>query len=160
MFEEMLEELYNELAGIINEMIPVDWKKVYYLGEIEEGKLSWNSIFYFIDEEGEIVRSLDIPYKYNVSEEEYFELEEESQEVLLEIYDCFCSNNQELWNQLSCSFNSEGDFEVEFNYDSNDEGYGQACRETIWAYETFHYIPEEKFFKDMLQEYIDKKSGN
>ncbi|MDE5781646.1 MAG: antitoxin YezG family protein, partial [Lachnospiraceae bacterium] len=85
MFEEKLDELYTELANIINEMIPVDWKKIYYLGEVEEGKLSWNSIFYFIDENGEIVRSLDIPDKYNISEEEYFELEEESQTIMLDI---------------------------------------------------------------------------
>lgn len=124
MFEEKLDELYTELVNIISEMIPTNWEKIYYLGEVEKDKLSWNSIFYFINESGEIVRSLDIPDKYNISEEEYFELEEEYQMIMLEIYDCFCSNNQELWNQISFSLNSEGEFEVKFNYDSS--GYGQA----------------------------------
>lgn len=88
--EQQLATLYNKLADKIISMIPVKWNKIYYLGEVEKGKLSWSSVFYFEEiNSKEIVKSHGIPEKYNVSEKIYDELLDELDVILIEIYDCF-----------------------------------------------------------------------
>ncbi|HFG8821915.1 TPA: TIGR01741 family protein, partial [Staphylococcus argenteus] len=35
-FEEKLRQMYNEIANEINEMIPVEWEKVYAMAYIDD----------------------------------------------------------------------------------------------------------------------------
>lgn len=157
--EKELAELYNKLANQIADMVPAEWDNINFLGEVEKGRLSWSSVFYFTDIEKDIkVESNDIPSTYNVSEDIYIELLLELNKILLEIYDCFIGNGQEPWEQLSLYFNRDGKFEIEFFYDVvNEQDSGQVARETIWAYNTFGYVPEDGTFnKKILDEYLKK----
>ena len=47
--EQQLASLYSKLAKHIVAMIPVKWDAVHYLGEVEKGKQSYSSVFYFRD---------------------------------------------------------------------------------------------------------------
>lgn len=158
--EKQLAELYNKLANHVVSMIPVDeWEDVYFLGEVEKGRLSWSSVFYFTDiSKNEKVQSNSIPEVYNVSDKIYMELLMELNGILLEIYDCFNNNGQELWEQLSLYFNTQGKFEIEFFYDvMNKNDGGQFTREVIWAYKTFGYKPEAgTYSRTVLDEYLEK----
>mgnify|MGYP000140461571 CR=1 FL=1 len=61
---------------------------------------------------------------------------------LLQIYECFMKNDYKPWEQLSLSVKNTGDFDVKYQYDVMEKSeYGQAERETIWAYETFGWKP-------------------
>ena len=46
--EQQLAALYNKLAKHIVAMIPVKWDTFHYLGEVEKGKQSHSSVFYFV----------------------------------------------------------------------------------------------------------------
>lgn len=158
--EKKLAELYNELVTIVVSMIPEGWEKIYYLGEVESNKLSWSSVFYFVDEKAkEVIKSHEIPERYNVSEEIYNKLLEETNEILIKIYDCFIENGQEPWEQLSLSVNNEGDFNIDYLYGKmKDSDLGQMEREIIWAFETFGYKPKEgSYTRKILEKYISKK---
>lgn len=158
--EKELAKLYNELATKLVSMIPEGWEKIYYLGEVESNKLSWSSVFYFVDDKAkEVIKSHEIPERYNVSEEIYNQLLEETSEILIKIYDCFIENGQEAWDQLSLSVNNEGDFNIDYFYEKmKDSDFGQMEREIIWAFETFGYKPKEgSYTRKILEKYISKK---
>ena len=77
--------------------------------------------------------------------------------TLLEIYDHFIKDDQEPWEQLSLYLNKDGKFKIEFFYDvMNENDGGQIARETIWAYDTFGYIPEDgTYAKKILDGYLN-----
>ena len=160
--EKELAILYNELANKIIEMIPTQWCKVYFLGEVEKGKLSWNSIFYYKDDSDEkFIRQDDIKYKYNMAKDIYDKMDDNIQDVMLKIYDCFIENGQKPWEQLSMSFDSSGKFSIDLGYGILSEGkYSQIDREVIWAYNKFGYIPEKgTFFGRKLDNYLKSEKG-
>ena len=65
--EQQLASLYSKLAKHIVAMIPVKWDAVHYLGEVEKGKQSYSSVFYFRDiSSGEFVKSNQ--YAQNLSD--------------------------------------------------------------------------------------------
>ena len=67
--------------------------------------------------------------------------------ILLQIYECFMKNDYKPWEQLSLSVKNTGDFDVKYQYDVMEKSeYGQTERETIWAYETFGWKPENSPF--------------
>jgi uncharacterized protein (TIGR01741 family) len=159
--ENKLSELYNKIAQKINSMIPIEWNELYYLGEVEKGKLSWSSVFYFTESDYKvIVKSHDIPTKYNVPQQIYDKLLSELNELLIELYTCFESNEQELWEQVCLTLNSNGKFNVNFTYDvMNENDGGQLKREIVWAYETFGSIPKEgSYSRKVLDRYLKENA--
>lgn len=155
--EKQFADIYSKLANKIVSMIPVQWKKLYYLGEIENNKSSWSSVFYFESADAnEIIKSHNIPQKYAVSEEIYEDLLNEVNELLLELYNCFQKNEQELWHQVSLSLDNTGKFNINYLYDIiNDEDGGQVKRELVWAYETFGFMPKERSYsRKIIDKYI------
>lgn len=160
MMEQELGVLYNELAQKIVSMIPVDWSKIYYLGEVEKKQMGWSSVFYFEESDSKVfVKSHNIPERYNVSQQVYDDLLEELNSILLKINKCFEEGGQALWDQMSFSLTSDGKFNVDFLYDkiSDDDG-GQVKREVIWAYNSFGFKPKEgTFTRKLLDSYLSEK---
>jgi len=158
--EKELAELYQKLAQIIDSMIPCDWSHLYYLGEVEKGRLSCNSVFYFVTTEGNhLTRSFDVITLYGVPKDEHYDLLDEVNNILLEIYDCFIMNDQQPWEQISLSLSSSGSFNIDFFYDvMHDDDGGQPQREIGWAYETFGLEPTEGYFKRLFDDYIASKN--
>lgn len=70
---EKIEENYKEIAEIINEMIPVEWDKVWMYAEIVDDSSEVN--FYFCNPGNEeLIYGHNIPEKYSVSNSIYKEL--------------------------------------------------------------------------------------
>lgn len=157
--EKQLAELYNKLVNQVLSMIPVEWEDIYFLGEVEKGRSSYSTVFFYTDiNKNETIKSNNIPEVYNVSKNIYTDLLMELGDILLEIYDCFGGNGQKQWEQLSLHFNTQGKFEIEFFYDvMNENDGGQLTREVIWAYKTFGLKPEEgTYSRRVLDEYLSK----
>lgn len=143
--EQQLAALYHKLAKQIAAMIPVKWDEFHYLGEIEKGKHSYSSVFYFRDESsGKFIQSNDIPKLYQMPKSTYMVQWSDLNDILLEIYHCFANHGQSLWEQMSFSVNQSGKFKVNYRYDviHKSDG-GHIARELIWAYKMFGYMPEE-----------------
>lgn len=160
--ENQLAKIYQDIAQKINAMIPTVWDEFYYLGEVEEGKASWSSAFYYVESNtNTIVDGNDIPTKYNVSQQIYDELLSELSGLLLKLYKCFEDNEQTLWEQVSLTVSSSGKFNVDFFYEViNEDDGGQLQREIIWAYETFGFVPTEgSYSRRVLNKYLKEKDN-
>lgn len=158
--ENELAIIYGKIANKINSMIPVNWTKLHYLGEVEKGQMSWSSVFYYVESGySNFIRSHEIPTKYGVSFQIYKKFLSELNELLIELYSCFKQNDQPLWEQVSLMLSSDGQFNVDFFYDvMNENDGGQVDREIIWAYETCNFIPEKgSFMREILDKYIKEK---
>ena len=159
--EKKLAELYNNLANQIADMIPVEWKEVYYLGEVSPGRSGWSSVFYFKDAEtNEMIRLHDAYESYGISDDDYRASLRVVWATLLEIYDCFIEYEQEPWEELSLYFNCDGEFKIEFFYDVNDGTRESLDRETVWAYNTFGLIPQDQYFRRILDRYLTNCEKN
>lgn len=156
--EKKLAGLYNELASKLISIIPAKWEEIYYLGEVELGKSSWSSVFYFKEKDTQqYVKSHEIPKRYDVSEEIYNQLSNDLDLILLKLYDCFLENGQELWEQLSFFVNTDGEFNIDYLYDKlKDNDKGQIEREVIWAYKTFGFKPKEGSY---MRKLLDKNNA-
>lgn len=159
--ENKLAVLYNKLGSKIVSTIPEKWEKIYFLGEVGNGKTSRSSVFYFMEPGADqYTVSYNIPERYKVSEEIYEQLMDEAEKILLEIYDCFVESNQEPWEQLSMSIDNAGKFNIDYSYGTiSGSDKGPMEREMIWAYEAFGNLPEEgTYMRKLLDKYIEQKS--
>ena len=152
-FERILSNLYSELANVIISSIPEGWEEFHYLGEVEEEKRSWSSVF-FVKSTGsdEYIKCFDLKSFGD-------QCSNEMDAVLFKIYDCFIQNHQKPWEQLCLSVKNTGDFKINFKYDVLAKAeYGQVEREVIWAYETFGGRPQNSpFLTSILEQYLKKK---
>ena len=133
------------------------WDTFHYLGEVEKGKQSHSSVFYFRDiSTGEFVKSNNMPKIYQIPKSSYMVQWSQLNNILLEIYDCFAENGQAPWEQLSFSVVPSGNFMVIYLYDvMNEKDGGQLVRELIWARDTFGYAPKEGTpAKEVLDRYL------
>ena len=148
---------YNEIAQHIANTIPVEWKRVYFLGEVEPGKKSYSSTFYFEDLNGDIVKCFAIPKKYNVSQEIFDQLMEELRELLLLSYDSFSAEYETPWEQMMISFALNEKIIIDYKYDVYGiAGRSQLHRELLWTYEAFDYIPDDDFLRSTLEKMINQ----
>jgi len=152
-----MKNYYNEIAQHIASIIPIKWKRVYFLGEVELGKKSYSSTFYFEDLKGDFIKCFAIPKKYGVSQEIFDQLMKELRVLFLLSYDSFCEENEVPWEQMKISFALNEKITVDYKYDVYGiSGRSQVHRELLWAYETFKYMPEDDFFRSVLEEMISK----
>lgn len=156
---QALSRIYQDLANVLAATIPCQWSNIYYLGEVENGKKSWSSAFYFADKDGRIIDGMDIPSIYKVSKEIFSNQLQKMNELLLAIYKCFESTGQQLWEQVRFSIDNAGKFQVDFRYDiMNADDGGQVLREIIWAYETFKYKPKEgTYSRRLLDKWLNQQ---
>lgn len=159
--EEELRGYYSELANGINEMIPVEWSEVYFLGEVGRGRTSFGCIFYFEDKQNGIWTRSHEAISYGMSQNEYFEKIYKLTDLVTKIYDCFIANDQEGWEQMTFHLTSTGKFDIAFDYDLDDYFYADAgpmAREAIWTYETFGEIPKDETTSiKYLNTYLERK---
>ncbi|MGX7417908.1 immunity protein YezG family protein [Carnobacterium gallinarum] len=158
--ENELDQLYAALAEKIISMVPVNWNKIYYLGEVAKERESWSSVFYFEESDTlKMIKSNHITDEYGVSETTYYELLRELSSTMLDIYACFEKNEQPLWEQLHLNLTRDGAINIEFKYDVQSEESGSHLRrEIVWAYEVVGIVPKEgTYLKKVLDDYLEKK---
>ncbi len=95
-FEEKLNEMYQEIANHINDMIPTEWEQVYTMAYIDEegGEVFFN---YTKLDSDNLHYYTDIPKDYNVSEKMFSKLSFTLYKLFKRLRELFIENNQELW---------------------------------------------------------------
>ncbi|MCG2075609.1 TIGR01741 family protein [Staphylococcus epidermidis] len=151
-FEEKLNEMYQEIASKINEMIPTEWEKVYtiaYIGE-EGGQVVF---FYTKHESNELNYYTNIPKDYNVSREIFRDLWSNLYDEFKKLKELFRESNQEPWTSCEFDFNNEGKLNVAFDYiDWKNSDFGQISREYYYEYKKFGIIPELDYAKKEIKD--------
>ena len=144
-FEEKLNEMYQQIASKINEMIPVEWERVYTMAYIDDqgGEVFLNFIQ---PDSNDIHYYTSIPDDYNVSERIFDELSDELYENFDRLRELFIENNQEPWTSCEFDFNNEGKLNVAFDYiDWKNSDFGQISREYYYEYKKFGILPEKEY---------------
>ena len=144
-FEENLNKMYQEIANKINEMIPVEWERVYTMAYIDEGggEVFFN---YITPGSDDLHYYTDIPKDYNVSERIFDELSDELYENFDRLRELFIENNQEPWTSCEFDFTKEGKLNVSFDYiDWKNSDFGPLAREYYYEYKKFGILPEKEY---------------
>ena len=150
--EKQLNEMYQEIANHINDMIPTEWEQVYTMAYIDEGG---GEVFFNYTTPGsdDLHYYTDIPKDYNVSERIFDELSDELYENFDRLRELFIENNQEPWTSCEFDFTNEGKLNVAFDYiDWKNSDFGQISREYYYEYKKFGIIPELDYAKKEIKD--------
>ncbi|MBG3871712.1 TIGR01741 family protein [Staphylococcus epidermidis] len=151
-FEEKLNEMYQEIASKINEMVPVEWERVYTMAYINEES---EEVFFNYTTPGsdDLHYYTAIPKDYNVSKKVFDGLLDELYECFEKLQDLFKEVNQEPWTSCEFDFNNEGKLNVSFDYiDWKNSGFGQISRDYYYEYKKFGIIPELDYAKKEIKD--------
>ena len=136
--------MYQEIANKINEMIPVEWDKVYTKAYIkEESKEVFSTILYLVVKNYIII----LLFLKNIMFQKIFkELLDELYENFERLKKLFIENNQEPWTSCEFDFNNEGKLNVSFDYiDWKNSEFGPLARENYYEYKKFGILPEKEY---------------
>ncbi|MFC7393456.1 antitoxin YezG family protein [Scopulibacillus cellulosilyticus] len=155
---EVMEELYQRAANLINDIIPENWDKVYLYAEINED--GGRVFFYYYPINDKVpVYSLDIINRFSVEKSEFDELNYDLFECFDELWEEFKRNNQEVWSNLIFILDNTGGFEIEYGYDDITDA-DQTEIHTVWAYRHLGLIPPEGSYKrELLDNYLKNSKG-
>lgn len=150
-FEEKLNEMYQEIANKISEMIPAEWEKIYtkaYIND-EGGEVIFN---YTTPGSDDLHYYTDIPTDYNVSEEIFYDLWKNLYKSFERLRVLFMKNNQEPWTSCEFDFTKEGKLNVSFDYiEWKNSGFGPLAREYYYEYKKFGILPEKEYAKNKVK---------
>ncbi|MCD8804738.1 TIGR01741 family protein [Staphylococcus warneri] len=144
-FEMKLNEMYQEIANKISDMIPAEWEKIYTKAYINEES---EEVFFNYTTPGsaDLHYYTDIPKDYNVSEEIFDKLSDELYDLFESLRGIFKENNQEPWTSCEFDFTNEGKLNVSFDYiDWKNSEFGPLAREYYYEYKKFGILPEKEY---------------
>lgn len=144
-FELDLDSLYNEIASLINDIIPTKWDKFFFHGELKETDGGEVYFFYTLPDNLENIKyCYFIPDDFKVDRNIYDELIEEVFSLLIKLQEVFKTNDQELWYSFTMVVDSELKMQANFDYiDWSISNFGPTDRKDYFQYK---YIGIE--FKD------------
>ena len=143
--EKQLNEMYQEIANHINDMIPTEWEQVYTMAYIDEGggEVFFN---YTTPVSDDLHYYTTIPYDYNVSQKIFSDLSFTLYKLFKRLRELFIENNQEPWTSCEFDFNNEGKLNVAFAYiDWKNSEFGPLAREYYYEYKKFGVLPEKEY---------------
>lgn len=151
MFEKKLNEIYGKIAEVLNDTIPEDWNKIYMYGEILDD-VQKSHFYYYPADGSEPVYSHDIPEIFDIDEDDYDEQLDELLDTLTELRLEFKNNGQELWTNLTFILESDGKFNIEYDYTDLSE---TSPREQfiIWKYKYLGIMPKDEIDKKIIEDY-------
>lgn len=156
--ENNLSKYYSEIANKLNEMIPVEWKKIAMYAE-ELGDVSSASFYFYTENKnGDLIahNSGNLQEEYNIDEGEYDYLLNELFQINKRLWLEFKKSGEKTWDILIFKLSSDGKFKIKFEYDVNrDVDYFE--RKIIWAYEDLGIVPQGRFGMSILEDYLKSK---
>ncbi|MCM2988290.1 antitoxin YezG family protein [Bacillus safensis] len=154
-----IEKKYEEIAEILNTMIPAKWDKVWTYAEIVDDSLE--AIFYFNTPDENLIYGHKIPKKYNVSELIYDELLVDLLHTFKDLKEEYIKNNLGAWTTATLALEKSGKFSIDYGYeDIYSIGLNGVQRKAVWKYETFGFLPEDEEDKEAVLNYVKNKEEN
>ncbi|MED4390545.1 antitoxin YezG family protein [Priestia aryabhattai] len=158
--ESQLQELYQEIAETVNNMIPEEWGEFYFYAQIDE---SGGRVYFFYKSirDNSYTYSLDIPKQFNISELEFNNEEDKLFELSEQLREIFKENNQELWYSFTLMLEQTGKFSVSFDYtDWLNTDYGFVSQKKIWKYKYLDEAPADEKTKSLIDQYLKEYPNN
>ncbi|MBD6779954.1 TIGR01741 family protein [Staphylococcus aureus] len=151
-FKEKLSEMYNKIANEINEMIPVEWEKVYVIAYVDDG--GGQVIFYYTKPRNdELYYYSSIVEDYNVLEEIFDDLWMELYRSFKKLRNIFKEESLEPWTSCEFDFTRDGKLNVVFDYvDWMNSEFGPIAKENYYMYKKFGVLPETEYEINKVKE--------
>lgn len=137
---QKIREMYEKIQKQIFYMIPEKWDKLYLYASIVDrfGMVQTGELFFYYIPRGILKRKpvnvYEIPFKFNIDEEEYMKLVDILYELIKEIRNEFKESGCKVWNDLTICIDWTK-FRIEFNYDElPSKEYNNDERHIIWKY--------------------------
>lgn len=156
--ESKLTKYYSEIAGKLDEIIPVKWDKISMYAE-EVGDVSSVSFYYYTDNGMELHHSGDIPEECNVDEEIFDSLTDELIAINKKLWLEFKNARESTWCSLTFNLDCNWKFQAKFVYERDNE-IGRLEREVRWAYDELGIVPEDEYERELLEEYLKEQGKN
>lgn len=117
---KMTEQIYQQVANTLVNIIPEEWKKIFLYAEYREG---YKKVFfyYYTHSRSKPVYSLDITDLYNISEDNYEEMENELYKCFARLWEEFRKQEVEQWTNLTFILDSTGKMKVNYGYEDISE---------------------------------------
>lgn len=152
---QRMEQLYQEGATLVNQMIPEAWDRFYLYAEVS--KESRKVFFYYYPEgDNTPVYSLDIEDKFEIDEDRFNDLDDALYDCFTELWHEFIRNNQEPWKNLTFFLDRTGKFKIDFKYEflSEDNDYENLV---LWTYQTLGIRIGGDYENQMIESYIQRQ---
>ncbi len=152
-----MNEIYHDIASKVNDLIPVEWEKVFLYGEVLYD--SERVFFYFVPKANhELVYSLDIWRKYNIERSTYKTYRNLLYDSIFDLHNEYKKHYEKIWTNLTLILENTGKFSIEFNYDDiYNSVFNDIERHLIWKYEVMDIVPELEEHKEIIERYLKTK---
>ncbi|WP_052723772.1 immunity protein YezG family protein [Paenibacillus wulumuqiensis] len=155
-----VENIYQKLASAINDIIPTEWEKVYFYGEVLDDSSEVYFYFNTLEAPQNYIYVYEIPNLYHVEEEvvdrEVFALHA----ICEELREVFRESNQELWTNFTMIIDHTGHFKVDYDYtDLINIEMTDFKRQLIWEYDHLGMVPTHPGDQAFLKEYLEKRES-
>ncbi len=155
--ESDLNKYYAEIANQLNEIIPVEWKRIIMYAE-DLGDSSSVSFYFYTKEDNNIHHSGNIPEDFSVSRNIFRKLLRELRCTIKNLRNEFDKENEKLWYTLTFTLEEDWRFNVKFGYEIDNE-MSDFEREVIWAYNEIGLMPKGEFGREVLEEYLSNRDS-
>ena len=156
-----MDRLYREIAETINEMIPEEWEKFYFYAQISETGGGTYFFYNTLRSEQQYKYSLEVPFKYEIDEEEFERKEDFLYKLSKELRNVFKYNQQELWYSFTMSLESSGKFKMHYDYTNwFDTEYSFSDQMIIWKNKYLGEVPNDENYKVLIDKYYSEFLDN
>nr|WP_240456729.1 immunity protein YezG family protein [Virgibacillus halodenitrificans] len=117
---KIMEHIYQEIANTLVNIVPEEWEKIILYAEYREGYKKM-FFYYFTQSTKKPVYSLDITDLFNISEDDYDELENQLYNCFTKLWEEFKIQEQEQWTNLTFILYSSGKMKIDYSYEDVSE---------------------------------------
>ncbi|MCX3306698.1 DUF600 family protein [Bacillus sp. NEAU-CP5] len=159
--ENELNALYRNIAETVNEMIPEPWEKFLFYAQISE---TGGGTYFFYNSQNEpnhFKYSLEIPFEFDIDENEFDQYEMELFNLSEKMRDVFRDRDQELFYSFTFSLEKSGKLTVNFDYtDWFKTDYSFSDQLIIWKFKYLGEEPKDPSLQQLIKKYLDEYPEN
>lgn len=116
MVTKEMEQIYQQVADLLMEMIPEKWQEIFLYAEVGEG-VQTVFFYYYSARKNEAIYSLDLVNLFDLDKQKWKALGDELHKTFTRLHKAFGKAGQKLWTNLTFMLNQDGQMKIKFDYD-------------------------------------------
>lgn len=152
---ERMAELYQQIAEMVNDIIPEEWIKVFVYAEVQED-VSKVDFYYYPEGKENPVYVLEIIDLFEIDEDYLDNLRNKLSDCFEELWNEFVRNNENVWTNLTFILDRTGVFKIDYEYEDLSE-VDDFERQVIWRFKYLGIEPptEKKRARQIYEKYLE-----
>jgi len=152
---ERMAELYQQIAEMVNDIIPEEWSKVYVYAEVQED-VSKVDFHYYPEGKENPVYVLEISDLFEIDEDYLDNLRNKLSDCFEELWNEFVRNNEDVWTNSTFILDRTGEFKIDYVYEDLSK-VDDFERQVIWRFKYLGIEPpkEKKRARQIYERYLE-----